>query len=114
MVSGVVDGVPIFMIADSKEPESQVHRHEELGVGADLQQAAPQQLDVAVPPEFRSKPKRKMIVIVAGLLSLAFTLFWVFGAEYYRQVREKDGKLESVLRYFQSDFNKAKQLLRRK
>ncbi len=73
-----------------------------------------QQLDIAVPPEFRSKPKRKMIVIVAGLLSLAFTLFWVFGAEYYRQVQAKNGKLDSTLRYFRDDLKKAKNFLRRK
>lgn len=72
-----------------------------------------QQLDVAVPAEFRSKPKRKLIVMVAGLMSLALTLFWVFAEEYYRQVGAKNKKLDRLKHYVRDDLAWGKRIYRR-
>jgi uncharacterized protein involved in exopolysaccharide biosynthesis len=47
-----------------------------------------QVLDVAVPPEQRSRPKRKVMVLVAALATFAFSIVWAFVGEYQQRVRE--------------------------
>ena len=72
-----------------------------------------QQLDYAETPEYRSSPKRKLIVIVGGLLGLVFSVFWIFGAEYMRQIRSRENdraKVDTLWRYVQDDVAKAKEL----
>ncbi len=49
-----------------------------------------QVLDVAVPPEQRSRPKRKLMVLVAVLAGLAFSVVWAFVGEYRERVRQHD------------------------
>jgi len=72
-----------------------------------------QQLDIAVPPEYRSHPKRKFIVMVGGMLSLVLTLFWVFAGEYYRQVQSQNSKFDRVIQYFKDDIDKGKKIWRK-
>lgn len=47
-------------------------------------------LDQAVPPTKKSRPKRAIIVALAALLSLFFSLFVVFVREYMEDVAEND------------------------
>ncbi|HID10605.1 MAG TPA: hypothetical protein EYP17_04810 [Candidatus Latescibacteria bacterium] len=61
-------------------------------------------VDRATPPELRSKPKRRLIVMFAGMFSLIISFFWILGVEYVHAVREAGGekaeKLERILEIF--------------
>ncbi|RKY61222.1 MAG: hypothetical protein DRP95_03145 [Candidatus Latescibacterota bacterium] len=61
-------------------------------------------VDRATPPELRSKPKRRLIVMFAGMFSLIVSFFWILGVEYVHAVREAGGekaeKLERILEIF--------------
>jgi uncharacterized protein involved in exopolysaccharide biosynthesis len=46
-----------------------------------------QALDEAVPPELRTKPKRKLLVLIGSFLALMLSIFWAFIAEYIDRVR---------------------------
>lgn len=47
-------------------------------------------IDPAVPPQQRSKPKRKLLVVLAFVLSGMVGVFWAFGAGYVERVRRDD------------------------
>ena len=47
-------------------------------------------VDPAVPPQERSKPKRKLLVVLAFVLSGMVGVFWAFGAEYVERARRED------------------------
>ncbi|MCD6334618.1 MAG: hypothetical protein J7M27_04725 [Candidatus Latescibacteria bacterium] len=49
-------------------------------------------VDVAVPPEIRDSPNRRMIVSISGLFSIVFMLFWILAMEYIHAIREGGGK----------------------
>ena len=46
-----------------------------------------QVLDEAVPPELRTKPKRKLLVLVGSFLTLMISIFWAFVSEYIDRVK---------------------------
>ncbi|MCK5527266.1 MAG: hypothetical protein KAJ05_08960, partial [Candidatus Latescibacteria bacterium] len=58
-------------------------------------------VDVAVPPEIRDSPNRRMIVMISGLFSIVFTLFAILLLEYIHAIREGGGenseKLQRIL-----------------
>jgi tyrosine-protein kinase Etk/Wzc len=47
-------------------------------------------LDKAIPPERRSKPRRAVLVGLAGILSLVTSIVSVFGLEYFKKSKEKN------------------------
>ena len=66
-----------------------------------------QVLDRAVPPERRTKPKRALLVVISGILSLFASLVFVFGLEYFRRSEQENPeaaeKLESLLGAWRKD-----------
>jgi tyrosine-protein kinase Etk/Wzc len=50
-----------------------------------------QVLDPAVPPAFRSAPKRKMLVLVFGLLSLLLSILWILSYTYWQTLMGQPG-----------------------
>lgn len=46
-----------------------------------------QVLDEAVPPELRTRPKRKLLVLIGSFLALVLSIFWAFIAEYIDRVK---------------------------
>ncbi|HIE03716.1 MAG TPA: hypothetical protein EYP61_03035 [Candidatus Latescibacteria bacterium] len=61
-------------------------------------------VDRAEPPELRSKPKRKLIVMFAGMFGLIFSFFWILTVEYVNAIRREGGekaeKLDRILEIF--------------
>lgn len=55
-------------------------------------------VDVAVPPEIRDSPNRRMIVSISGLFSIVFMLFWILVMEYIHAIREAGGENAEKLR----------------
>ena len=59
-----------------------------------------QVLDEAVPPEMRSKPKRKLLILVGGFLALLFSIFFAFTAEFLERLKtdtSSSGKMEKMI-----------------
>ena len=48
-----------------------------------------QVLDWAIPPEVHSRPRRFLIVFVAGVLSLFGTIGYTLGIEYLRVLKQR-------------------------
>ncbi len=79
-----------------------------------------QVLDDAVPPELRTSPKRKLLVLVASFLAMMFSVFWAFVLEYrekvqqdkeeYRKVTHMVGEIKADLEYLK---NKMQQLYKK-
>ena len=46
-----------------------------------------QVLDEAVPPEMRTKPKRKLLILIGSFLTLIFSIFWAFTSEYVYRLK---------------------------
>jgi len=69
-----------------------------------------QVLDEAVPPETSVAPRRKLIVAVAGALSLLFAVFWVFLLEYFDEQRRSNSPEYQA---WQAKLAEAKRLLGR-
>ena len=69
-----------------------------------------QVLDAAVSPERRTRPKRKLLVIVASFLTFVFSMFWAFGLEYAERNREQKDfqKLSGMVEELKADFIKLK------
>ena len=69
-----------------------------------------QVLDAAVSPERRTRPKRKLLVVVTSFLTLVFSVFWAFGLEYVeRNKEEKDfQKMSGMVEELKADYNKLK------
>lgn len=72
-------------------------------------------IDQAVPPEKRSSPRRKLMVVVAFLLAGMISVIGAFGREFMERARERD---EEEYREFSSRWaalkNELRSLLRRK
>ena len=76
-----------------------------------------QVLDPAVPPETRSKPKRKLIIIVMGILGGMFSIFWIFGEEYFKYLENRPAEKSILVRIFsdlKSDYDRARKFIQRK
>jgi len=56
-----------------------------------------QVLDSAVPPIFPSSPKRKRLILVLGLLSLLFSIFWIYSLDYYKRLDASPEKKQRIL-----------------
>ena len=73
-----------------------------------------QVLDRAVPPEKRSRPKRAMMVILAGIASLFVGIVFAFGLEYLQATRKRNPeefmKIEQLLTAFKEDVLDIKRL----
>lgn len=75
-----------------------------------------QVLDEAVPPEMRSRPKRKLMVIIASFLALLFSVFWAYAEDFYKNLRsdpEEGEKLAKMSYHLKSDIEKIKELAKR-
>jgi uncharacterized protein involved in exopolysaccharide biosynthesis len=63
-----------------------------------------QVVDWATPPEMRTKPKRKTIVLISGILGLIFNIFAILGVEYFQALKsggdENSEKLKKILQEF--------------
>ena len=57
-----------------------------------------QVLDLAVPPAFRSAPKRKMLLLVFSLLSLVLSVLWVFLHAYWQTMMAQPEKKSKLAR----------------
>jgi len=80
-----------------------------------------QVLDEAVPPEMRSKPKRKILIFVGSFLALLFSIFFAFTAEFFERLKTDSSssqKTEEIIGNLQSDWigikNKFNTILKRK
>jgi len=49
-----------------------------------------QVIDTAIPPEKRAKPKRKLIVMLAGVVSVFAAIFLVFFLEYVENMKQRE------------------------
>lgn len=71
-----------------------------------------QVLDEAVPPELRTKPKRKLLVLMGSFLALVFSICWAFLVEYLDRLKndanayQKTQKISDDLKH---DWHKFKQ-----
>lgn len=75
-----------------------------------------QVLDKAVPPEKRSKPKRKMLVMVSSLLAMMFSVFWAFVLEFGEKVKQNPEdfqKLKHIVQEIRQDFETMKKFFSR-
>ncbi len=75
-----------------------------------------QALDEAVPPEVRSRPKRKLMVIISGFLAFLFSVFWAYAGEFYENLKsdpEEGEKINAILGHIKSDVEKVKSIVRK-
>ena len=75
-----------------------------------------QVLDEAVPPELRTKPKRKLLVLIGSFLALIFSVFWAFTSEYISRVTSdsvNNAKAKEIGENLKSDWDGARKFLRR-
>ncbi len=63
-----------------------------------------QVVDRATPPEMRTKPKRKMIMLISGIFGFIFSIFAILGVEYFQALKssgdENSEKLKKILQEF--------------
>jgi uncharacterized protein involved in exopolysaccharide biosynthesis len=72
-----------------------------------------QVLDKAVPPSFRSAPKRKMLLLVFGVLSLVFSILWVLLQNYWQNMEESSKtKARRLADELRKDGERIRRLLR--
>ncbi|HPG41028.1 MAG TPA: GNVR domain-containing protein [bacterium] len=68
-----------------------------------------QVLDYAEPPVIPSWPRKKLLVIVFGLLSILLTMIWIFMRRSYRQSRPDDKeRLQGFIAEFKKDWQAMK------
>lgn len=76
-----------------------------------------QVLDEAVPPERKYKPKRKLMILVAGSLTLFCSILIAFFLEYLERLKQKDQndyqKIERMWHDIKEDLLKVKRIFRR-
>jgi len=76
-----------------------------------------QVLDEAVPPERKYKPKRKLMVLVAGSLALFCSIFLAFFLEYLERLKQRDQdnyrKVERMWNDIKEDFLKVKKIFKK-
>ncbi len=69
-----------------------------------------QVLDAAVQPERRTRPKRKLLVVVTSFLTFVFSVFWAFCLEYVERNKEQKDfqKMSGMVDELKADYNKLK------
>ncbi|MCH7756097.1 hypothetical protein IH970_13380 [candidate division KSB1 bacterium] len=72
-----------------------------------------QVLDGAVPPERRTRPKRKLLVVVTSFLTFVFSIFWAFCLEYVERSKENKDfqKMSGMVEELKADYNKLKKII---
>ena len=74
-----------------------------------------QVLDRAVPPEKRVKPKRALLVVLSGILSIFASTVFIFGLEYFKRSKQKNPegfeRLENLLGAWRKDVEDLKKKL---
>jgi tyrosine-protein kinase Etk/Wzc len=60
-----------------------------------------QALDQAVPPVYPSWPKKKLLVAVCGMLSIIFSIFWIFCQKYLAKLDANPKEKERLVRIAQ-------------
>ena len=73
-----------------------------------------QVLDEAVPPELRTKPKRKLLVLIGSFLALMLSIFWAFIAEYLDRLKNDTSayhKTREISEDLKQDWQKIKSYL---
>ena len=72
-----------------------------------------QVLDAAVQPERRTRPKRKLLVVVTSFLTFVFSVFWAFCLEYVERNKEKEDfqKMRGMVEELKADYNKLKKII---
>lgn len=64
-------------------------------------------LDAAVPPMRKSKPQRALLVLTAGILSIIFTLIFIFSTETYQNIKVNRStdfeKIEAIRKTIRAD-----------
>lgn len=71
-------------------------------------------LDEAVPPEKRTSPKRKLLVLVTTFLTFCFSVFWAFVLEYSERVKQREEeyqKVRHIVEELNNDFQEIKNIL---
>jgi len=63
-----------------------------------------QVLDEAIPPELRTSPKRKLLILVSAFLALMFSVFGAFVMEYTEKVKQ-DGEENEKLTHIASELS---------
>ena len=61
-----------------------------------------QVLDKAVAPEFRTKPKRKLLILVGGFLSFIISIFGAFVLEFFAKLKTEQ-KAVNLIEHFKND-----------
>lgn len=72
-------------------------------------------LDEPVPPEKRSKPNRKLLVLVAGFLTFMFSILGAFVMEYVEKVKQQEDeyrKVSHMVGELKKDYVEAKNFVR--
>jgi len=67
-----------------------------------------QVLDYAEPPVIPSSPKKKVLVLVFGMLSILLTILWVFTLHFYENLKkypEEKERLDSIVSEFKKDWH---------
>ncbi len=75
-----------------------------------------QVLDEAVPPEMRSKPKRKTLILISGFLALLFSIFWAYAVEFFENLKQNASafkKTLTMIEQLKTDFYLIKSYLRK-
>ncbi|MFQ5640177.1 MAG: GNVR domain-containing protein, partial [bacterium] len=57
-----------------------------------------QVLDEAFPPERKTKPRRKLVVLIAAFLTFSLSIFWAFVLEYHDRIRNNPEEYEKANR----------------
>ncbi len=66
-----------------------------------------QVLDLATPPERHSRPRKDLLVVIFGFLSLILSVLYVFGREYYRRLQsspERKKRMDSIVNELKKDW----------
>jgi tyrosine-protein kinase Etk/Wzc len=75
-----------------------------------------QVLDEAVPPELRTRPKRKLLILISSFLALMLSIFWAFLIEYINHIKREATnyyKTKEITEAIRKDWEKIKNFLNR-
>ncbi len=75
-----------------------------------------QVLDEAVPPEMRTRPKRKMLILIGSFLAFILSIFWAFTSEYLSRLRndsQSHHKTIAMAEDLKQDWHQLKHFMKR-